>query len=130
MEEREEKKQSFASEGWAVFKADGVEITLDLKQSVEEDRDKTTENNMENNGNDEGAERFFIGESSPLFFCLRCYQNIKMLGFFLFFFADTTPPPTAPFIHRVVSAKPNQISNFYTINWQEVLGGWAVCKSF
>lgn len=96
MEEREEKKQSFASEGWAVFKADGVEITLDLKQSVEEDRDKTTENNMENNGNDEGAERFFI---------------------------DTTPPPTAPFIHRVVSAKPNQISNFYTINWQEVLGG-------
>uniref|UniRef100_A0A671M2W6 Myosin light chain kinase 3-like n=1 Tax=Sinocyclocheilus anshuiensis TaxID=1608454 RepID=A0A671M2W6_9TELE len=29
----------------------------------------------------------------------------------------------APFSHRVVSAKPNQINNFYTINRQEVLGG-------
>uniref|UniRef100_A0A4W4DML5 Protein kinase domain-containing protein n=1 Tax=Electrophorus electricus TaxID=8005 RepID=A0A4W4DML5_ELEEL len=37
--------------------------------------------------------------------------------------ADCTPPPPAPFSHRVVSAKPNQISNFYTINRQEVLGG-------
>ncbi|XP_026883035.2 myosin light chain kinase 2, skeletal/cardiac muscle isoform X1 [Electrophorus electricus] len=39
------------------------------------------------------------------------------------FFIDCTPPPPAPFSHRVVSAKPNQISNFYTINRQEVLGG-------
>ncbi|KAK2822476.1 hypothetical protein Q5P01_022541 [Channa striata] len=39
------------------------------------------------------------------------------------YFIDTTPPPVAPFSHRVVSAKPNQITNFYTINWQEVLGG-------
>uniref|UniRef100_A0A087YBY1 Myosin light chain kinase family member 4 n=1 Tax=Poecilia formosa TaxID=48698 RepID=A0A087YBY1_POEFO len=38
-------------------------------------------------------------------------------------FLDTTPPPAAPFNHRIVSAKPNQIRNFYTINWQEVLGG-------
>uniref|UniRef100_A0A672YM63 Myosin light chain kinase 2, skeletal/cardiac muscle-like n=1 Tax=Sphaeramia orbicularis TaxID=375764 RepID=A0A672YM63_9TELE len=37
--------------------------------------------------------------------------------------SDTIPPPAAPFNHRIVSAKPNQISNFYTINWQEVLGG-------
>ncbi|XP_037133079.1 myosin light chain kinase 3 isoform X2 [Syngnathus acus] len=36
---------------------------------------------------------------------------------------DTAPPPPAPFNHRIVSAKPNQIGNFYTINWQEVLGG-------
>lgn len=36
---------------------------------------------------------------------------------------DTSPPPSAPFNHRIVSAKPNQIINFYTINWQEVLGG-------
>ncbi|CAF98490.1 unnamed protein product, partial [Tetraodon nigroviridis] len=36
---------------------------------------------------------------------------------------DTSPPPPAPFNHRVISAKPNQIVNFYTINWQEVLGG-------
>ncbi|KTF88472.1 hypothetical protein cypCar_00035297 [Cyprinus carpio] len=32
---------------------------------------------------------------------------------------DCTPPPAAPFNHRVVSAKPNQINNFYTINRQE-----------
>ncbi|KAG9356081.1 hypothetical protein JZ751_000925 [Albula glossodonta] len=36
---------------------------------------------------------------------------------------DTSPPPSAPFKHRIVSAKPNQINNFYTINRQEVLGG-------
>ncbi|TSR16013.1 Myosin light chain kinase family member 4 [Bagarius yarrelli] len=39
------------------------------------------------------------------------------------FFIDCTPPPPAPFGHRVVSAKPNQISNFYTINYQEIIGG-------
>ncbi|XP_048018273.1 myosin light chain kinase 3 isoform X3 [Megalobrama amblycephala] len=39
------------------------------------------------------------------------------------FFIDCTPPPPAPFKHRIVSAKPNQINNFYTINRQEVLGG-------
>ncbi|KAK3545945.1 hypothetical protein QTP70_016946, partial [Hemibagrus guttatus] len=39
------------------------------------------------------------------------------------FFIDCTPPPPAPFSHRVVSAKPNQISNFYTINHQEIIGG-------
>ncbi|KAF4088851.1 hypothetical protein AMELA_G00059300 [Ameiurus melas] len=39
------------------------------------------------------------------------------------FFIDCTPPAAAPFNHRVVSAKPNQISNFYTINHQEILGG-------
>lgn len=42
---------------------------------------------------------------------------------------DTTPPPAAPFNHRIVSAKPNQICNFYNINWQEVLGGWALHSS-
>uniref|UniRef100_A0A3Q3KIJ6 Protein kinase domain-containing protein n=1 Tax=Monopterus albus TaxID=43700 RepID=A0A3Q3KIJ6_MONAL len=36
---------------------------------------------------------------------------------------NTTCPPTAPFNHRIVSAKPNHIRNFYTINWQEILGG-------
>ncbi|XP_064202688.1 myosin light chain kinase 2, skeletal/cardiac muscle isoform X1 [Anguilla rostrata] len=36
---------------------------------------------------------------------------------------DVSHPPTAPFNHRIVSAKPNQISNFYTINKEEMLGG-------
>ncbi|XP_051557106.1 myosin light chain kinase 2, skeletal/cardiac muscle-like isoform X2 [Myxocyprinus asiaticus] len=39
------------------------------------------------------------------------------------FFIDCTPPPSAPFSHRIVSSKPNQINNFYTINRQEILGG-------
>ncbi|KAM9845036.1 uncharacterized protein mylk4a [Aulostomus maculatus] len=102
-EEREEKteddkedEQKLESEGWAVFRADGVEFQLDLKQRVERERkEKIAENDIRKEEEDE-AERYFI---------------------------DTTPPPAAPFNHRIVSAKPNQISNFYTINWQEVLGG-------
>ncbi|KAG7525678.1 myosin light chain kinase 3-like isoform X1 [Solea senegalensis] len=39
------------------------------------------------------------------------------------YFIDTAPPLGAPFNHRIVSAKPNQISNFYTISWQDILGG-------
>ncbi|MBN3313120.1 MYLK4 kinase, partial [Atractosteus spatula] len=39
------------------------------------------------------------------------------------YFIDCSPPPAAPFDHRVVSAKPVQITNFYTINKQEILGG-------
>nr|XP_020451529.1 myosin light chain kinase 2, skeletal/cardiac muscle-like [Monopterus albus] len=54
------------------------------------------ENNAENDDDDDNPERYFI---------------------------DTTCPPTAPFNHRIVSAKPNHIRNFYTINWQEILGG-------
>lgn len=95
-EERANKHEhNMATEGWAVFKADGVEITLDLKQRVEEERSSFDEPDTPTVA-DEHAERFFI---------------------------DTTPPPAAPFNHRIVSAKPNKIINFYTINWQEVLGG-------
>ncbi|KAJ8012159.1 hypothetical protein DPEC_G00065790 [Dallia pectoralis] len=39
------------------------------------------------------------------------------------YFIDKSTPPSAPFIHRIVSAKPNQINNFYTINRTEILGG-------
>ncbi|XP_039998880.1 myosin light chain kinase 2, skeletal/cardiac muscle isoform X2 [Xiphias gladius] len=93
-EKREDKEdeQKLESEGWAVFRADGVEIQLNLQQRVARGR---KENDAEKE-DDDNPERYFI---------------------------DTTPPPAAPFNHRIVSAKPNQISNFYTINWQEVLGG-------
>ncbi|XP_041805200.1 myosin light chain kinase 2, skeletal/cardiac muscle isoform X2 [Chelmon rostratus] len=95
-ENNEEDEQRLESEGWAVFRADGVEFQLNLKQRVEsERRDNDAEDDAEKEDEDE-AERYFI---------------------------DTTPPPAAPFNHRIVSAKPNQIINFYTINWQEVLGG-------
>ncbi|XP_018615868.2 myosin light chain kinase family member 4 [Scleropages formosus] len=35
---------------------------------------------------------------------------------------DCSPPPPAPFDHRIVSAMHNKISNFYTINREEILG--------
>ncbi|XP_033848838.1 myosin light chain kinase 2, skeletal/cardiac muscle isoform X2 [Acipenser ruthenus] len=43
-------------------------------------------------------------------------QNLKLI-------IDIGPPPPAPFDHRVVSAKPAQIINFYTLNKNEILGG-------
>ncbi|XP_030259095.1 myosin light chain kinase 3 isoform X3 [Sparus aurata] len=92
----EEDEQRLESEGWAVFRADGVEFQLNLKQRVAAARkDNDAEQDAEKEDDDD-AERYFI---------------------------DTSPPPGAPFNHRLVSAKPNQIVNFYTINWQEVLGG-------
>ncbi|KAM4552613.1 uncharacterized protein mylk4a isoform 2-T2 [Odontesthes bonariensis] len=87
--------QELDSESWAIFKADGVEFQLNLKQRLER-KENNAENDDERRHEDEDAEKFLI---------------------------DTTLPPTAPFNHRIVSAKPNQIRNFYTINWQEVLGG-------
>ncbi|XP_041752786.1 myosin light chain kinase family member 4-like, partial [Coregonus clupeaformis] len=75
-------------EGWGVFKADGVDIHVELKERL---------------GKDQAAEvKQSTGEQ---------------------FFIDKSPPPPAPFNHRIVSAKPNQINNFYTINRAEVLGG-------
>ncbi|XP_006786481.1 myosin light chain kinase 2, skeletal/cardiac muscle isoform X3 [Neolamprologus brichardi] len=87
---KDEKKAE--SEGWAVFKADGIELQLNLKQQVEKEREKDDAEKED----DDGPEQYFI---------------------------DTTPPPVAPFNHRIVSAKPNLITNFYTISWQEILGG-------
>ncbi|XP_077450725.1 myosin light chain kinase 3 isoform X3 [Stigmatopora argus] len=39
------------------------------------------------------------------------------------FFIDSSPPPSAPFDHRVVTPKPHQITAYYSINRDEVLGG-------
>ncbi|TSK58007.1 Myosin light chain kinase family member 4 [Bagarius yarrelli] len=36
---------------------------------------------------------------------------------------DCSPPPPAPFEHRVVTSKSQQIAAYYTINREEVLGG-------
>ncbi|XP_034744074.1 myosin light chain kinase 2, skeletal/cardiac muscle isoform X3 [Etheostoma cragini] len=95
-EDNEEEEKKLDSEGWAVFRADGIELQFDLKQRVgRERREKDAEMDSKKE-DDENVERYFI---------------------------DTSPPPAAPFNHHTVSAKPNQIINFYTINWQEVLGG-------
>ncbi|CAG5863133.1 unnamed protein product [Menidia menidia] len=39
------------------------------------------------------------------------------------FCIDSSPPPLAPFDHRIVTPKPHQIASYYTINKDEVLGG-------
>ncbi|CAM9328439.1 unnamed protein product, partial [Lampetra planeri] len=39
------------------------------------------------------------------------------------FIIDFSPPPSAPFDHRIVTPKPHQIATYYTINRDEVLGG-------
>ncbi|TRY57032.1 hypothetical protein DNTS_023939, partial [Danionella cerebrum] len=36
---------------------------------------------------------------------------------------DSSPPPPAPFEHRLVATKSHQINSFYDINKEEVLGG-------
>ncbi|KAK9956476.1 hypothetical protein ABG768_014208 [Culter alburnus] len=36
---------------------------------------------------------------------------------------DSSPPPPAPFEHRLVAPKTHQITSYYTINKEEVLGG-------
>ncbi|XP_034039933.1 myosin light chain kinase 2, skeletal/cardiac muscle [Thalassophryne amazonica] len=92
--EKNEGDKEQESEGWAVFKVEGVELQLDLKEKVEGQGKE--HNGAREEVNNENAARFFI---------------------------DNAPPPEAPFNHRVVSAKPNHIKNFYTIYWQEVLGG-------
>ncbi|KAM9349517.1 uncharacterized protein mylk4a isoform 2-T2 [Symphorus nematophorus] len=95
-EDNDEEEERLESEGWAVFKADGVEFQLNLKEKLERERKDNDAAHEAEKEDDDEEERYFI---------------------------DTTPPPAAPFNHRIVSAKPNQIINFYTINWQEVLGG-------
>lgn len=64
--ENEEDEQKLESEGWAVFKADGVEFKLNLKQRLENERkDKNADHDAEKQDDDD-AERYFIGESGPL----------------------------------------------------------------
>ncbi|XP_030608379.1 myosin light chain kinase 2, skeletal/cardiac muscle [Archocentrus centrarchus] len=92
IENNKENEQKLEPEDLGIFRADGIELQLNLKQKVEREGE---ENDAEKEDDDD-PEQYFI---------------------------DTAPPPMAPFNHRIVSAKPNLITNFYTINWQEILGG-------
>lgn len=71
VEEEEEKddtredEQKLESEGWAVFRADGVEFQLNLKQRVERERNDNAEHDA-GKDDDDDAEQYFIGESGPL----------------------------------------------------------------
>ncbi len=65
-EDNEEDEQRLESEGWAVFRANGVEFQLNLKQRVERERkDNNAENDAEKEEDDD-AERYFIGKSELL----------------------------------------------------------------
>lgn len=55
--EEEEEEQRAESEGWGVFKADGVEIRVKLKEMLETEQEEDTEGE-----DDVNVERFFIGE--------------------------------------------------------------------
>ncbi|XP_045061972.1 myosin light chain kinase 2, skeletal/cardiac muscle [Coregonus clupeaformis] len=92
VEDHKKSRPEDENEGWGVFKADGVDIRVELKERLGKEKkpDQSTEVRQST------GEQFFI---------------------------DKSPPPPAPFNHRIVSAKPNQISNFYTINRAEILGG-------
>lgn len=60
-EDKEDDEEQLESEGWAVFKADGVEFQINLKERLEKMRkDKDAEKE-----DDEDVERYFIGESGP-----------------------------------------------------------------
>lgn len=64
-EDKEDDEQALESEGWAVFKADGVEFQINLKEKLEKMRkDKDAKQDAEKE-DDEDVERYFIGESGP-----------------------------------------------------------------
>lgn len=65
-EDKEEEEQTLESEGWAIFKADGVEFQLNLKQTLEKARkDSGAEHDAEKDDEDD-LEHYFIGELGRL----------------------------------------------------------------
>lgn len=87
VEEEEENKnkdeKKAESEGWGVFKADGIELQLNLKQQVEKEREKDDAGKED----DDGPEQYFIGEStSKLLYTYLCsiihFLNWKCVCFF------------------------------------------------
>lgn len=73
----------------------------------------------------------FVSRDQVLFFrvfgslfTLFFFRFLLMLAVLVMFHSDLSPPPLAPFDHRIVTPKPHQIASYYTINRDEVLGGW------
>lgn len=65
--DKEEGEENPESDDWAVFKADGVEFQINLKERLEKERkDNGTEQDVEkNDDDDDDVERYFIGELVP-----------------------------------------------------------------
>lgn len=72
--EEEEGEEIPESDDWAVFKADGVEFQINLKERLEKERkDNGTEQDVEKEEEeDDDVERYFIGKLSH-FNMLLCY---------------------------------------------------------
>uniref|UniRef100_A0A3B5L1Q7 Myosin light chain kinase family, member 4b n=1 Tax=Xiphophorus couchianus TaxID=32473 RepID=A0A3B5L1Q7_9TELE len=72
----------------------------------------------------EGVEKLVEGTQQVICFIGEVVKSSKLVE--LLFKQPgnkTSPPPTAPFDHRIVTPKPHQIATYYTINRDEVLGG-------
>lgn len=64
--DKKEGEENPESDDWAVFKADGVEFQINLKERLEKERrDNETEQDVEKEDDDD-VERYFIGELSLL----------------------------------------------------------------
>lgn len=65
-EDKEEEVEKEDSEDWAVFKADGVEFQINLKERLERERtDSRAEQDEKDDDADDDAERYFIGKLRP-----------------------------------------------------------------
>lgn len=65
-EDKEEEEENAESEDWAVFKADGVEFQINLKERLERERtDSRAEQDGKDDDADDDAERYFIGKLKP-----------------------------------------------------------------
>lgn len=69
-EDKEDEEQQLESEGWAVFKTEGVEFQLNLKEKLEKERKEQITKEDAVKEHDEDVERYFIGGTniSILFF--------------------------------------------------------------
>lgn len=64
-DKEEEEEEKAESEDWAVFKADGVEFQINLKERLERERTDRAEQDEKDDDADDDAERYFIGKLKP-----------------------------------------------------------------
>uniref|UniRef100_A0A8B9J7E2 Myosin light chain kinase family, member 4b n=1 Tax=Astyanax mexicanus TaxID=7994 RepID=A0A8B9J7E2_ASTMX len=89
----------------------------DLKKSRVEQRSEEVEGSEEQKSEDDAAKEGTKEPEEP--------EGEKKEGETIAeeYIIDCSPPPPAPFEHRVVTSKTQQITAYYTINREEVLGG-------
>uniref|UniRef100_A0A8C1JXL4 Myosin light chain kinase family, member 4b n=1 Tax=Cyprinus carpio TaxID=7962 RepID=A0A8C1JXL4_CYPCA len=98
-ERKDDKQQATVEE-----EARGQEIAAELFQIKEEDKNEEEDRLKK-------EEALWLPEEKQLAL------------HFLIFPTDSSPPPPAPFEHCLVTTKTHQITSYYTINKEEVLGG-------